>query len=832
MPNILIAPFQTGLEKDKESWLLPQDAFITLEDVYVWRGKLRKKQGYTLLGRLHNDVTLPEALGNTAGAGTTFNAVLASQPVSPGTLTVTAGALSFQDNGNGTLSETTGAATYNYGTIDYESGTIDLYMNPGVGVVAVAATAYRILPRLSCMGLGLYENTLVNEENLIAFDEDYSYLYNTATSVFDELDDAAGNVQTWNGDNYDFFWTCNYYYDTSANYLFWATNNVANSVVGGQTQDGIQIFNGTAWYAQTPVIDAVATELRGCLILLPYKDRMVALNTLEGAAATRYPNRARWSQNGVPYTTTLGGADATAWRHDQIGKGGYIDAPTRQAIVSAAFIKDALVVFFERSTWQLRYTGNELLPFIWEQVNSELGAESAFSPVGFDKGIFAVGDKGIISTSGIDVERIDQKIPDEVFNFHNDNTGPARVHGIRDFYNEMVYWTFPNDDPDDTFPDKVLALNYIDGSYSIFNDSFTCFGRYQERSDYTWDTLPFATWDDWNIPWGSPISQSYFPSLIAGNQKGLVLKLNQGVENDVSLDLTTSIGIPDSIDNTSPALCQCANHNIKTGQFVKLQDVRGFGITVTNEDIGMAELGVTGYNTTLANLGVIPAVLTITDGTTTIQDLGDGTFSTGGIFSSASIDYESGAISITFTAALAADTNLTATYDYNVLNQRVFYVQDESTDTFTIYTISETTGATVPVDLTAYASYTGSGKVAIMNNFKVKTKEFTPLVEQGYEFRLANVDLFLGTSSGSFTINSYTDQSGDITVSLPFSSVDDTGRLSDKHWSKCYPNVISDFIQLELGLNNYQMTEKTNYTSDWTLHAMNLEIQPAGKINR
>lgn len=833
MAKLFIGPFHTGLERDVEPWLLATEAFSTLEDAYVWRGRVRKKVGYTILGRLHLTPTLPEALGNTIGAGTTFTGNLANFPVSPGTVTITIGAFhTLTDNGNGTLSAATGTAVF--GTINYESGAVNLFIDPGVGAaVPVTATAYRYLPRLSCMGLSLYEVPPINREYLIAFDEDYSYLYNTATGIFDVLVDGAGNNQVWNGTNSDFFWSVNYYQDDNNNYLFWTTNNVANSVVGPQTQDGIQIFDGTNWTAQTPQIDAAANQLRGCLILIPYRNRMVALNTLEGAvtpaAAVRHPNRARWSQNGVPYTTTILGSDANAWRQDLIGRGGYIDAPTREAIVSAAFVKDTLIVFFERSTWELRYTGNELLPFIWFQVDAELGAESTFSAVDFDKGILAVGDKGIVTADALNVTRIDQKIPDEVYNFHNDNTGPARVHGIRDHFLKMVYWCFPNDDPNDIFPDKVLALNYDEGSYSIFNDSFTCFGNWQDVTDYTWQTLPYTTWQSWEAPWSSATSQSYFPDIIAGNQKGFVLILNQGIENSASLDLTDTIAVP-SISNTSPAVCNVINHNLKTGQFVKLFNISGFAINIVNEALGTAAIGEIGFTATLANAGLIPGTLIVSDGVNNFYDLGNGILSAAaGI--TGTIAYETGIVRLTFPGPLVGALNITASYSYNILNNQVFYIQRLAANTFSLFTIDPITNGTIPVDLTAYAIYNGSGQVAVINNFNIVSKRFSPFIQESQQTRLSHFDMFTDTNDGSFLVNVYGDQNNTNPINvLTTSSEDDEEKLSDKNWKHVYPNVTSSFIQLQFTLSNYQMTQQINYASDFVLHALNLDVQPTGKL--
>ena len=48
--RFLIAPQSTGLERDVESWLLPEDAYSTLEDAYLFRGRLKKRFGYRMLG--------------------------------------------------------------------------------------------------------------------------------------------------------------------------------------------------------------------------------------------------------------------------------------------------------------------------------------------------------------------------------------------------------------------------------------------------------------------------------------------------------------------------------------------------------------------------------------------------------------------------------------------------------------------------------------------------------------------------------------------------------------------------------------------------------------
>lgn len=822
--NIFIGPYKTGLQKNLEPFMLPEEAFTELQNAYVWRGRVKKKEGYTFLGRLHSTPTLPEALGVTAGAGTSFAGTLTNFPVSPGTLVIDIGGIHIlTDNGNGTLTAPTGTSVF--GTIDYETGAISLTIIPGVGAaIAVSATAYRFLTRNPVMALGLYENIAINEEDLIAHDTEHSYLFNTGTGIFDELLTGTwGANNQWTSSDSDFVWTTNYFTDASNNKLHWATNNIAYNT---NFQDGIQFYNGTAWTVQQPQIDVTPNYLRGGLICLPYRDRLIVLNTLEGPApgaggAIRHTNRVRWCQNGTPLVSV----DANAWREDIIGKGGFIDAPTGQAIVSAAFNKDTLVVFFERSTWRLRYTGNELLPFVWEQINAEYGAESTFSSVIFDKGILGVGDKRIVAADSINVTPIDEKIPDEVYNFHNDNEGPKRVYGIRDFFRKLVYWTFPNDDPNETFPDKVLVYNYDNGSWSIYNDSFTCFGRWQKRSDYTWATLPYESWSQWTNAWGDPRSQSFFPNIIAGNQKGLVLVLDNTSFNEESMDL-------EGITNAAPAVFTIPNHNLKINQFVRIKDCFAFGINVVAENVGTAVAGSTQFIGTLSNLGVFPSTAIVTIGALNYQDLGNGTFieTVGGILTG-TINYATGQIILNF-GALGIDTAVTVNYAHNILNYRVFKVNPLDANTFELSTVSAQ-GALSSVNFNTFgAPYTGTGKIEVINNFLVKTKRFSPFLANDMGIRMVYNDIFIKRADGNFLMEVLIDQDNSIAANvLTVTSEDEISAklYPEKTWKRVFTNAISDFIQLQFRMSDYQMTQFINYSSEWELHAMNMKVSPSGR---
>jgi len=561
---------ESGINTYAESFLIPEKAFPQLEDAYAWRGRIKRRQGFELLGRLCRSLT---ALSMDVTDGTAtytdadiLNTVRATEPnaeIVPGSVTITI------DRGNpnetiyrdsvtdGVLTHISGPFTGS-GVINYISSTTAVEINftasPGAGLTVDADARY--CPSLPVMGLRTRESSvLINNEELIAFDTKYAYQF--SAGQFIEL--VAGT--TWSGSNSDFFWTTNYYQNANGD-IFWATN------FSGPTGDPIRYYDGVGWTNFSPALDNPATNfLQQCLILLPYKDRLLALNTYEGATlagSTNFAQRIRFSQNGDPTDTTNG------WREDIVGRGGFIDIPTNEAIISSEFIKDTLIIKCERSSWKVIYTGNETLPFVVQQINTELGAESTFSLIPFDRGVFAVGNYGITTDDSVNVIRIDQQIPDVVFSINNDNDGVKRVYGIRNYQQQLVYWSFPNSSENPTFPNKILVYNYVNKTYAIFNDSFTCFGYFQRGSDLTWATLGYPSWADWNDPWNSGLIQSQFPDIIGGNQQGYVEVLNRQIFNDVSLSIT-------AITPASPVRLTVPNHNLQSGQFIKITNIIGSG---------------------------------------------------------------------------------------------------------------------------------------------------------------------------------------------------------------------------------------------------------------
>jgi len=586
--SFAIVNLRDGIRKDIESFLVENDSFPILENAYLFRGRIVRRSCFTAVG---TDGRLKLSLGNTGASP--FVAVLLD---GTGGLTIPEGVASFRI-GNVILTDPGGASPVALISTDpLYSGTLDRTTGAlSIAHPVIAPTPVIYVPGLPVMGLRILEQDAINSEQLIAFDTRYTYKFDDGTGDFVGINNfqTLANLFVWTGTDSDQFWTTNY------RKAFWATNNIAglhpaqDSTVIAEG-DGIRWYGtesvtlNTGWANFNPQLTSTPTYLLGALIILPYKDRLVVLNTIEGttlAGKVRFAQRARWSQNGTPFYSLFPvnqSAQVDAWRSDVVGKGGFIDAPTAESIISAEFIKDTLIVYFERSTWQLVYTNNETLPFIWQKINTELGTESTFSIIPFDRGVFGVGNYGIISCDSVNVIRIDQKIPDEVFQIQNVNEGVKRVSGIRDYNAQLAYWAYPiriDEDGDSvtydlTFPNQVLVYNYLDGSWSEFDDCFTCFGYWQKFADITWAQLP-VSWQSKQVAWNSAVLQGRYPDVIGGNQRGFVLVFSQLQKNGQNVP-----SIPISNITAATYTIFAPDHNFTNNQYVMFTGIEG--ITSTN----------------------------------------------------------------------------------------------------------------------------------------------------------------------------------------------------------------------------------------------------------
>lgn len=554
----LITSFSEGFQNDKKPFLLPDTAFQTLENAYTWRDRIVKRQGNKFLGRLRR-VFVDADLGITGASPWTFTIYsqlatpISGEPqaqIVPGSVKIIIDdipIITFQDQGDGTLLADVDP-TNNFGTINYITGSVTLTLITTPAGTA-ATISFKYYPGLPVMGIPQREIANINNEQTIFFDTKYAYIH----GGIDFQEWIPGT--TWNGDDADFFWSTNYRGSTPESRLFFTTNDKVDS------GSPMRYTDGATWTTFAPLVSTLNTLFQA-KILIPYYGRLLALNVWEGTTAGSYAssvnifNRCRFSQIGDPTAVD-------AWRSDIFGKGGFIDAPTNEAITGATFYKNTLIVFFERTTWQLRYVGQYGLPFLWERISSDFGSESTFSQIVFDQGVLAVGDKAIIRTESNTCQRIDEKIPDLVFDIRNAQQGPERVYGIRDFQRELVFWAFSDSQQQQKFPNKVLVYNYRNSTWQTFRDSVTAFGTFQPTTSITWDSLDIF-WDDEDVLWDDVDTQSQFPVIVKGNAQGYVHYFGFVTQDEPSLTIQ-------AVDMTVSAnTLTSVNHNLENGDIIYL----------------------------------------------------------------------------------------------------------------------------------------------------------------------------------------------------------------------------------------------------------------------
>jgi hypothetical protein len=677
---------KSGLQTNFQPWLLPDNAFTTMTNVYAWRGRIKKRIGSTLMGGQPNASRLRiQSIPLTIAAG----------PPETGTVNFTVGGVGIpiitiavgmvfelgfpgpfiqftvvDTAGGNCLSTVPGIAI----TASVNGNILTITNNTG-GAFALPATIY-LYPALPVTGIGQYENPATNDETTVAFDTQFAYFYSGV-----DWQRLTGGEDQWTGSDSELFWIANYRGATASENYLWVSNYNATdgiryrtAIAGGEWRKPTLFYSKGTVIGQTdgagnfvgalgspPVVGSVVivantafVVLTGLLpagfqpmgvvplttsaavgtatcdfaagniniaasvtpapntnvyysnqllitsarIVVQFKNRLLLLNTKElvGGTTTIFKNRCRFSAVGNPVFGSSGTVyTSVSFMSDLAGFGNAIDAATQEAIIGAEFLKDRLIVYFERSTWELVYTGNQIYPFTWQKINTELGAESTFSTIPFDKTVLGFGNVGIHSCTGANVVRIDEKIPNLVFDLHNEQAGLNRVVGIRNYQPEVAIWTYPGGGRTATTPwcNNLLIYNYINNSWGIFDDSYTFLGYYQTSQA---DPTPAATWGATYTTWaetldvwgGAQGDTNAIKSLkiVGGNQQGWVHLLDYNMANNAPGLLITGISNdPDPlVINTvmainDPIYITSINHNLAADSYIALANLNGITLS-------------------------------------------------------------------------------------------------------------------------------------------------------------------------------------------------------------------------------------------------------------
>lgn len=522
--SFLIAPFGTGLDTDLSPWLLPQDAFSSIVNGHIHHGVLQKRSGYSKQGDLvHQDQTNWKITGVSLADPCVVSVTSTAGLAIGNTVEIRNVVGTTQLNGNQyTISSSNFTGTsFELDNVDSSNFTAwssvgDVYLIPGNRV----------------MGIERYIDT-DNAKEVIAFGTNRACKYNSTNGVYDPLDSV--DIFDVSSGETDYIWADNWASTGSSiavtNYRLYFTNGLAYAS-GPPEVNGIRYYDGgTTTTLFRPQINGGAGRfINGCKLLSAFRQRLVLLHTIEGS--TTYPQRARWCQ-------AQGPSISDGWDDNVAGKGGFVDAPTGDHIISSRFVQDILIVFFTNSVWTLRPTADPALPFRWDRINDFRSCDAKMSSAQFDRYVVAAGIRGLTATDGIETRRFDERIEDFVDNVINDSEF-AKVFARRDFGDRRLWMLYPGvgstdsnnaliyDEESSAFSTYAIDMNVLGYGGSEKDATIADFG---ERTIDTFD----ETIQDFFFDEGSEI-------FLGGNTSGEIFVLGEGDSDNLQNPLASILG--------------------------------------------------------------------------------------------------------------------------------------------------------------------------------------------------------------------------------------------------------------------------------------------------
>ncbi len=481
-----IYDYTSGITLSRDPWLIPQDAFEVVYNFVIDQGKAYKRFGTEFFGDLVHYFT-GDQIGTGDGTSTSFSGTVSNTPVRSGDpdgtfkVYVAGGSQEIYDQGDGTLYSVDGD-----GTIDYETGNISVTFDSAPANGNAIQVDYNQRPENAILGIYSHWDT-AGSRQLLAFDKKRMCQWFTSQQLFQDVTES------------DIFSQAD-----DESYIHFEAWNDKSYITNGE--DEIKVWDGAAISTlSTDINDDGSNDIDRTHLVFSYKGRLVVLRPTENGQI--YPQRVRWTATGTD---------------NDFYNGGYVDAPALDWIVAAAFLKDKLIVCFERSIWALNYTGDVDLPFEWEKLIATEGASAPMSIVPFANEIMFLGPVRFISTDGMSSETLNADLPDFTLQFDAEHYN--LVYGAVLEESNMVIWTYP--EIGDTYPTHNLMFNYKNSAWLRWNIPIQVIGYYTEAGDRTWDNTWLA-WNDIEFTWDAKETQAGYPTVLGGARDGKIHTLNK-----------------------------------------------------------------------------------------------------------------------------------------------------------------------------------------------------------------------------------------------------------------------------------------------------------------
>ena len=370
-----------------------------------------------------------------------------------------------------------------------------------------------------------------------------------ATDVFNVEYCSYDDIFT--GDYTNFVSTCNY-----KNFMF-LTNN----------KDRIRYYEGTCFEllntnVDATVVNSITVPITTCLHVEAYRERLELIAPKFNGVdelTTIY-----WSKPGEPLDFT---------------NNEFLPATTSEAIKTYKIINSDQIVSFSNSQRVFRYTGDAFSPFRWDSTNVIWRCDSRYGSVNYDTYFSTVGRPGILGSDGVNIQRLDDVIPDFTDPFRIIDQTPAAYMNqtyIGQCYGERFddlkegWLCYPSIIGGGPTSDYVLAYNYLDGTYATYSFPFSCLGFGNNITSGTWGT-DFRQWTAANSAWGDFELETDALVDLAGDQFGNVFQIDESFtlgpqKNGVVMGFS-------GITSANPAVVNSPAHGLNNGDSIILQGV-------------------------------------------------------------------------------------------------------------------------------------------------------------------------------------------------------------------------------------------------------------------
>lgn len=406
----------------------------------------------------------------------------------------------------------------------------------------------------------IFEHILPDStKQLLAFDANFLYRYNTATGVFDQIPFGGSMAPAPAGSDYaGFAITSNEFYISGTSYpaAQFLSGGAANPayVNGGNrfvfTGEGIATnAAGSAifFYNGTDVRDFTNTGVGGDN---PNYEAPAAGALSRATYVSWFGERLNFGipviaaieyQQGFLYSairTSSGNGD----KFNTVGSG-LLQADTYENMTGMTILGQIMALNFDRSNWTIEKTRDPFNPYFIRKVPSVLGTTAKFSAVSWYDIVKSIGRTGIITTDGRQSLRTDNKIPDFTAD-EIDQIDFDLTYGGFDRTNEQFLWAYKEMEADTDTQTKVLVNNYEFDTWSVYDVRLSVFGQTDLGLNLTWDDIyevsgndSWLTWDTTEEIWDKIGLGASVQKTLAGDDLGFIYQLNQDYD-DYYTDIT------------------------------------------------------------------------------------------------------------------------------------------------------------------------------------------------------------------------------------------------------------------------------------------------------